>query len=245
VHLTLADLSVVVSLAALATAVYGIFERGNAARRAERIRLTTIVENIVSVRRELVESVSKGITVGDVVEVMNTRLEVLSQQALSILQTTKLPVTSVECRELALALEGSGFNDDAEYVWLRAKESSQKEGDIHELYANRGFAYFLFRRERESEARNILEEALSRHTHHKDSDRVAHAETLRTWLTWELGIQGSGAPIISKLSRQINGLINECSTSRGKEMTSRWAYDPTTIEENSSAGTTNPDPNAP
>ena len=42
-----------------------------------------------------------------------------------------------------MALESAGFADDAEYVWNRACESSRKESDIHELYASRGFAYFL------------------------------------------------------------------------------------------------------
>jgi hypothetical protein len=151
---------------------------------------------------------------GNSLEVLNARIEILSQQALSLLQTTKLQITSVECREIAMALEAAGFAEDAEYVWNRARESSRKESDIHELYASRGFAYFLFRHERGEEARQVLQEALERHSHDNDSSRWVHAETLRTWITWELDTRGPTAPIITELSRQINELVDACTTAR-------------------------------
>src|SRR5215472_18697013 len=125
--ITTADVSVVVALAALGTAVYGIFERGNAAKRAERVRLTTIVESIVKVRRELVECASKGIMAGDLVEALNAQMEILSQQALSLVKAHPLDITSTECREIASGLEAAGFVDSAEDMWLLAQENGQAE----------------------------------------------------------------------------------------------------------------------
>jgi len=230
--ITVAEVSAVISLAALGTAVYGIFERGNAAKRAERVRLTTIVENLAKARRELVELASKGVMAGDFVETLSAQIEILAQQALSLVQENQLTVTSSECREIAMALEQAGFIDNAEAMWLLAGENGSIEGEVQEFYANRGFGYFLFRAGRADEARQTLQKALAKHTHDNDRDRTTHASTLYSWLMGELNVQGPEAPIVAELARQIDELINACSTPGGREMTARWAVTitPKTVE---------------
>src|SRR5258708_114153 len=116
-HLNLADLSVIISLAALGTAIYGIFERGRAARRAERIRLTSVIEELAKSRYQLVELASQGTVSGDIIEALHSRQELLGQQALSLLQKHSLEVTSSELRELAFDLEEAGFKEDASVMW--------------------------------------------------------------------------------------------------------------------------------
>lgn len=228
--ITVAEVSALVSLAALGTAIYGIFERGNAAKRAERLRLTVIVENIARARGELTDLVSAGVTFGDKIEVINSRIELLAQQARSLLQKYHLEVTSTECREIAVALEECGLIDSADEVWLLARDKAQEEGNTQELYSGRGYAWFLFRNQRKGEARKVVREALSRLQAEKDSDRVIRAGTLRTWLIWEIDIDGPTSPIVAELSQQIDETINECVTVRGKQMASKWAYTVAAVE---------------
>ena len=68
-------ISIIISVAAFGVAAYGIAERQVAAARAERIRLTTIVENMAQIRRELVEMSVRGENTGNTVEVISARLE--------------------------------------------------------------------------------------------------------------------------------------------------------------------------
>jgi hypothetical protein len=229
VFITTAEVSVAISLAALGTAVYGIFERGNAAKRAERVRLTTIVEDLAKIRGEIVELVSKGITAGDQVEQIHGRMELLAQQALSLVQAHHLTITSSEYREIAIGLEEAGFTDNAHDMFLLAREHARAEGEVQELYANRAYAYFLFRTQRADEARTTLREALSRYPQRNDLNRMFHANTLRIWLQFELEADGPQSPRVAELGRQIDELINACSTSRGRTMTSAWAYSNTDI----------------
>lgn len=238
--ITVAEVSAVISLAALGTAIYGILERGNAAKRAERLRLTAIVENIVRARGEIVELVAAGIATGDKVEVINARMEMLAQQARSLLQEHHLTVTSTECRAIANAFEEAGFIDVADEIWLLARDKAREEGDIQELYSSRGYSWFLFRNQREEKARRILKEALSRLPNEKDSDRVVRAQTLRIWLGWEFDIDGTTSSAVTKLSRQIDEVINACVTARGKNMASVWAYSATAIEQAGNTEKTNP-----
>ena len=229
--ITVAEVSAIISLAALGTAIYGIFERGNAAMRAERLRLTAIVENLAKARGELTDLASAGVTAGDKVEVINSRMELLAQQARSLVQEHHLTVTSTECREMATAFEEVGFIDFADEMWLLARDKAQEEGDVQELYASRGYSWFLFRNQREQEANRILQEIMSRLPNEKDSDRLASAQTLRIWLGWEIGINGPTSSAVTELSRQIDELINVCVTVRGKQMASNWAYRPAAIEQ--------------
>jgi uncharacterized 2Fe-2S/4Fe-4S cluster protein (DUF4445 family) len=99
--ITIAELTTGISSAALAVAAYGIIERGKAASRTERIRLTSIIDDLAKARYDLTELGSKGTLVGDLIEALHARQEVLSQQALSLVQKHSLEITSSELRELA------------------------------------------------------------------------------------------------------------------------------------------------
>ena len=210
--------SIIISIAAFLVAAYGIIERRMTATRSERIRLTTIVENLTQVRRSLTELAQQGQTSGGMVEVVNTRLEVLSQQALSLVQQHSLTVTSTECREIAFDLELTGYKEDADFMWGLAQERAKKEGDIQELYASRGYAYFLFRSDRATEARVILQEALSSYPNETDAQRLVKVETLKSWEIWEIEVEGSGAQMVTSLNEQLEELGHGFSTPRGKAM---------------------------
>jgi hypothetical protein len=92
--ITVAEVSAVISLSALGTAIYGIFERGAAARRAERTRLTTIVENTAKARGELMKLSGEGVTTGNAVEIIHAQQELLAQQARSLIKDHRLTITS-------------------------------------------------------------------------------------------------------------------------------------------------------
>jgi len=174
------------------------------------------VENLTKVRLELLELVAKGQTIGDVVEAVNTRVEVLSQQALSLIQEHSLTVTSTECREVAYALYLAGYQDDAEFMWGLARERAQKEGDTQELYAGRGYAYFLFNTQRESEAREILQEGLSNHETNTESASLAHTLTLKQWIYYEAQAQGPEAKLVAELTERAARLESNFSSMAGK-----------------------------
>src|SRR5215472_15646170 len=106
--LDIAIASVLISFGAFGTAVFGIFERGRAASRAERLRLASIIETLTEIRVKLAELVSAGQPNGNVIEALHARQELLSQQAVSLLQKHTLTITSAECRELAWHLEEVG-----------------------------------------------------------------------------------------------------------------------------------------
>jgi hypothetical protein len=209
-------ISTLISLAAFGVAAYGITERRLGARRSERVRLTTIVENLTKVRLELLDLVAKGQTIGDVVEAVNARVEVLSQQALSLIQQHSLTVTSTECREVGYALQLAGYREDAEFMWDLACERAQKEGDTQVLYASRGYAYFLFYTQRESKAREILQETLSNHETDNESASLAHVLTLKQWVEYEVQAQGPEAELVLELTKQIVDLESHFSSAAGK-----------------------------
>jgi len=146
-------ISIIISVAAFMVAAYGIVERRVAATRTERIRLTTIVENMVQIRKELIELSQQGQTSGNIIEAISARLEILAQQAIFLVQRHSLTITSTECREIAIGLEQAGYLEDADFMWDMAHERAKKEGDTQELYASRGHAYYLFRSQRATEAR--------------------------------------------------------------------------------------------
>jgi hypothetical protein len=222
--LDLAEFSAGISFAALAIATYGIFERGKTASRAERVRLTTIVGELAKTRGELVDIAMKGQTIGDMIEVLHTRQELLSQQARSLIQGHELTITSSECREVAFNLAETSFNDDADAMWQLAVETAKAEGKTQLLYANRGYAWFLFSAGREDEAREILNELLSEYTEDNDSDRLVRAQTISTWAGWEVRTEGDSTPVIAEFSRQIIELANASTTPRTKQMVMQHAF---------------------
>lgn len=220
----IAEFSAGVSFVALLAAVYGIFERGKAASRAERVRLTSIIEALGKTRGELVEIAMKGQLIGDMVEVLHSRQELLSQQARSLIQKYQLTITSSECREVAYNLSETGFHEDADGIWQLAIEYAKAEGRSQFLYARRGYAWFLFRVGREDEAREILKEVLSDYDEGNDSNRLVQAQTISTWAGWEVRNRGECTPIVAEFMRRIQELSGECSAPRMSEMVLQNAF---------------------
>jgi hypothetical protein len=217
-------ISTIISVAAFAVAAYGILERRKAASRAERIGLTTIIDELAQTRYQLTDVASKGTTKCDLIEALNTRIELLSQQAKSLIQEHALTITSTECREVAYCLKLAGYVEDSDDVWQVARDTARPEGRTQEFFANSGYAYFLFDTERADEAREILQVALSHHPTNTDSERISHASTPNAWVGWEIRTQGPEAPIVAELSQQIDELISACSTPAGKQMVSLFAF---------------------
>ena len=220
--------------------IWDFGERECRQKSESAFRLTAIVENIVKARGEIVELAAADITAGDRIEVINARMEMLAQQARSLLQEHHLHVTSTECREIAAAFEEAGFIDVVDEIWLVARDKAREEGDIQELYSSRGYSWFLFRNQRKEEARRILQEALSRLPKEKDSDRLVRAQTLRIWLGWEIDIDGPTSAAVTRLRGQIDEAINACVTPRGKQMASKWKYSANAMEQ--AGNTENPTP---
>jgi hypothetical protein len=212
----IAQISVIISASAFVVAAYGILERRITARRAERIRLTTIVEDLTKTRLELYELASNGITMGDRIEALNTRLEVLSQQALSLIRQHSLTITSTECREVAFDLMQAGYQDNAEFMWNLARERAQKEGGIQALFASRGYAYFLFHTQREDEAREILRNALSDYAADTEPQRLQHIQTLRQWILFEYQTEGPQSNSAHQLEKQVAELGKTFTTEGAK-----------------------------
>ncbi len=147
---------------------------------------------------------------------VNARIELLAQQARSLVQEHHLTVTSTECREIASGFEEAGFIDVADEIWLLARGKAQEEGDAQELYASRGYSWFLFRNQREENPCQILQEALLQLPNEKDSDRLVRARTLRIWLGREIDINRATSSAVTTPGRQIDELINACVTARAR-----------------------------
>ena len=211
-----AQISVEISGLAFLAAAYGVLERRLAARRAERIRLTAITADLTKTRLDLYEFAEKGIKMGDMIEALNTRLEVLSQQALSLIQQHSLTVTSTECREVAFDLMQTGYHDDAEFMWNLARERAQKEGDTQVFFAGRGFAYFLFNTNREDEARDVLREAFSSYGSDTDEQRIQRVQTLRQWILFERQAEDTQSELAQNLMKQVAELEKTFTTRGGK-----------------------------
>jgi hypothetical protein len=222
----LADVSVIISLGALGVAIYGIFERGRAAGRAERIRLTSIVDDLARSRADFVDRQLSGELNPSVVEAYHARTGVLSQQAFSLIRGHALAVTSAECREVAYHLEDNGFDSDADSAWQLAQAQAELEGTMQVLYASRGYAYFLFRKDRPDEARELLQKALSEYPEANDRDRISRAETLNTWAGYERGLDGPLAPRAVDLNRQISALAGACVSPFSKDQLRQMGITP-------------------
>ncbi|MBM0275786.1 hypothetical protein [Micromonospora tarensis] len=221
-------LSFAISFAALLVAAYGILERHQVARRADRLRLTVITGELA----ELLEGLVKAeITTGDLVENVHTRMEVLAQQALSLIRAHEVSLTSAELRVIAVALEETGYNEASEGIWGVAGETARSEGRRQMVYANRGHAYFLFRRHREVEARTLLEATLSQVAASSDDERLVRLETFAHWRVWEAEVAGPQSREVADLGERIDRILQEFSTSRGRAMALAFlGIDPTPEE---------------
>ncbi|MBC8990258.1 hypothetical protein H9X95_08815 [Micromonospora chalcea] len=211
----LSYLSFGISFAALLVATYGILERHQVARRADRLRLTVITGELAKLREDLVKAETNT---GNLIENVHSRMEVLAQQALSLIQAHEVSLTSAELRVIAMALEETGYNEASEGIWGVASETARGEGKRQLLYANRGHAYFLFRRYRESEARTLLEAAVSDGEASFDDERMVRLQTLVHWRVWEAEVAGAESRQVADLSKRIDRILQEFTSPRGKAM---------------------------
>jgi hypothetical protein len=218
--------SLVFSLAAVAVAFYGIYERRLAAARAERIRLTVITDDLEKLKLDLIAEAEAGRRVGVRIEALNARVELLAQQGLSLIREHELPANSTECRTIAFALYAVGFTDDADEVWRLAIDKGETEGDVQRLLAARGYSYYLFRQGRSGEAHQKLSLAISQFSVTDDQSRLWLADTLNSWAYWEARIPDVSPDTLKGLADHIRTLHSECQSTTVKAQIEDLFFDP-------------------
>ena len=214
--------SFVISLFALLVAAYGIYERRSAAARVERVRLSAITDDLEKLKLELI---AEAESVGDRVEALHSRMELLAQQGLSLLREHGVHANSTECRSLAYLLDEISYTDDANEVWVDAVKQSWSEGNIQILYATRGYSYYLFRHGRQDEARQRLNSATNRIPPTDDVGRLLLAETFSSWAYWEARMFQPDRGVVNNLLERIRTLANECESPRKKEQIEKLCFD--------------------
>jgi hypothetical protein len=207
--MTVGAIGVAISFLAFIIAGYGVVERRNAANRADRVRLTEITADLAELRLKRAEL--PGLRVGEI-EALNSRIALLAQQATSLIRSHEISLTSAECREVATCLDLSGYPIESEEMWELTRENARAEGNRHTIYADRGFAYFLFRDGRVREARELLNEVASKFQPSTDGDRLTQASTLLTWRTLEIDGPEDDPDIQEDLRRRIEKVAATCVT---------------------------------
>jgi hypothetical protein len=168
-----------ISACALAISIYGVLERRRDARRSEWLRLTGTIAELDSLFFEQAKT-PDGFRPGDFADAVNSRREVLSSHALSLLPKFEKQITSAELRVLGYALSRAGYPSEAERVWLRAAAAGDSEGATPALFAHRGYGYFLFSIGRPDDARTQMRLAVD--CAGSDENLLVRAvETLRFW----------------------------------------------------------------
>ncbi|MGX6607438.1 hypothetical protein ACWKSP_35735 [Micromonosporaceae bacterium Da 78-11] len=192
-----------ISLLALVISVYGVAERRQAARRAERLRFTTIVDDLNGLHLEHLQAPG-GLAPGDLTDGVNARRELLAVQALTLLGVVGKTLTSPECRALAHALSRSGYPTEADEVWRKAVAIAPGEGTTPSVWAHRGYAYHLFAEGRLDEARAQMRAAVEVVDSPGDTATVRRIETLKYWAVEERRANPGG--------RQEKTLLAEATT---------------------------------
>ncbi|WP_328475176.1 hypothetical protein OHA21_17850 [Actinoplanes sp. NBC_00393] len=173
-----------ISALALAISVYGVLERRNAARRAERLRLAALIAELDGLHFEQL-SPPDGVALRDFVDTINSRRGLLCAQVLNLLPQFRKEIISSELRVLAYALSRAGYPDEANRIWMNAVDMAVKESMPLALFARRGYAYFLFNAGRTTEGRTMMRTAVDALTD-TDDGLVMKIETLRFWSIEEL-----------------------------------------------------------
>jgi len=181
-------LPIAISMLALLVAMYGIWERNNVLRRAERVRLSEIMADLNGLGLELSKLPSELQQQGLAVQTINTYAELLGQQAMALLGNFAGTITSAEYRTLAYGLSRAGYQPDADQVWRRAVEQADKEGSTQSVYALRAYGVFLFQKGYLGQARIEYEQAVQRVSNLDASYSWMHAETLMFWAENEASV---------------------------------------------------------
>jgi hypothetical protein len=184
--------ALLISALALLVAIYGVVERRNDARRMERLRLASLIAELNGLHLEQAKS-PDGFERGDFTDVINSRQELLSMQALALLPRFQKEATSSELRVLAHALKGAGYHADVDRVWGISIAAAMREGATQTLFAHRGYAYFLFSVGRAQEGRTEMRRAIEA-VGQDDYSLVRKIETLKYWSIEELAASTGSQP---------------------------------------------------
>lgn len=191
-------ITVVISSIALAVSLYTIVERRLTVRRTERVRLSEIVADLNDVQIE--EEKADRNQLGRVlVQAFNTRREILSQQALDLLETFSGRITAPEYRTLAHSLRLSGYWEDADRLWQLALSTARREGTTQTVFCLRGYGLFLFDLNKAEEGRALLGEASTLLQDSNDPPTALRQVETLTWWAIEEGKLAGGSAHIQRL----------------------------------------------
>jgi hypothetical protein len=181
-------LPIAISMSALLVAMYGLWERNNVLRRAERVRLSEIITDVNGLGLELLKLPSELQQAGPAIQTINTHAELLGQQAMALLGNFTGTITSTEYRTLAYWLSNAGYQSDADQVWRWAVEQANKEGSTQSVFALRAYGTFLFQNGNPGQARIEYEQAVQRNSNLDASYSWMQAETLLFWANNEASV---------------------------------------------------------
>jgi len=197
---------VLISLAALAVSLYGILERRGAARRAERLRFASLIDDLNELRLSY-RHPTTALEFGDEAAFVNARAELLAVQAF-LLRKHLHDITSPEYRTLAFALSRSGYPAEADQSWREALLAADEEGPTQQLFAHRGYAFFLFAAGRSEEGREQMRRGLEAIGSADDNARIHQIKTYVYWALEERTAGGAEAELRKRAEAEI-GLLDD------------------------------------
>jgi hypothetical protein len=198
---------VLISLVALAVSLYGILERRGAARRAERLRFATLIDDLNTLRLAY-RHPTTALEFGDEADAVNARAELLAVQAF-LLRKRLHDITSPEYRTLAYALSRSGCPAEADQSWREALQAADEEGPVQQLLAHRGYAFFLFGAGRPEEAREQMRLGIEAIGSADDNARIHQIKTYVYWAIEERAAGGAEAQLRKRAREEVGLLDNE------------------------------------
>jgi len=197
---------VLISLAALAVSLYGILERRGAARRAERLRFASLIDDLNELRLSY-RHPTTALEFGDEAAFVNARAELLAVQAF-LLRKHLHDITSPEYRTLAFALSRSGYPAEADQSWREALLAADEEGPTQQLFAHRGYAFFLFAAGRSEEGREQMRRGLEAIGSADDNARIHQIKTYVYWAIEERAAGGEEAGLRKRAQEEV-GLLDD------------------------------------
>lgn len=193
-------LSVVISLAALAVAIYGIFERRYAARAAVRVRLTEllgVIEQLNVDEGRYADDHGASATAPDAVAALPYayagKRALLTYQALDLVETqlarSVRMLTAPEHVSLAVSLRACGDLAASRQQWERAIVAAASAPCPVRAASHRGLADVLFHLGDIDGGRRQFQAAVAARTGTSDVDRYDRFCTYLAWLAYELPLE--------------------------------------------------------
>jgi hypothetical protein len=174
---------------ALIVSIYGILERGFATRRAFRIRLTELIDDLVRIEGDqqvYEQDASKSDVMKDALRQGNaTRRALLGAQALDILSKYRRRITIPEYVGLASALRETSDTAGQRRVLEEAIASLEKETPFQQAAAYRVWAYFNFAQGNFDTARKAVRRSIEVRPAIDDVSRNEVLVTLFAWFDYE------------------------------------------------------------